>query len=314
MDPSTHTYDIAKNLTENGYTRSVTATFDGNGGSPASSTKDAETPFNLWTTNADGSGKAYADAESVTNLSAVNLSTVTMYAQWSPGKVTLPAAPTHSELVFTGWYDAASGGELIGQPGDTVEISSDTTFYAHWRPPAVVLVHADGELVLEEYPGEDGIYSVTDAAVEAATRPSCEGLNGWFLDEDCTIPLPAEYLIEGEVSIYTRNIATVTFEESDVSATIGRTLYADEGLEDAIGIYDVIPEPVRAYYGDKIAVPDMPGVWFVDAGYPRYASAGSGAYATPNATGTRLSEARVLGTATLWYDWQVGGYDGILTD
>ena len=314
MSPSTHTYDIAKNLTENAYTRSVTATFDGNGGSPAATSKSVDTPFNLWTTNANGSGKAYADGESVTNLSAVNLSTVTMYAQWSPGEVTLPAAPSHAELVFTGWYDAASGGELVGQPGDVVEISSDTTFYAHWRPAAVVHVYADGEFVLEEYPGEDGTYSVTDAAVKAATRPSCEGLNGWFLDEECTIPLPDGYPIEGEVSIYTRNIATVTFEESDVSVTIGRTLYADEDLEDAIGIYDVIPDPVRAYYGDKITVPDMPGVWFVDAGYPRYASAGSGAYATPNATGTRLSEARVLGTATLWYDWQIGGYDGILTD
>lgn len=60
---STHTYDVAKNLTENGYSR-VGYTFIG------------------WNTKADGSGDSYANKESVKNLTATNGDTVTLYAQW----------------------------------------------------------------------------------------------------------------------------------------------------------------------------------------------------------------------------------------
>lgn len=60
---SMHTYDVAKNLTDNGYSR-VGYTFIG------------------WNTKADGSGASYANKESVTNLSATNCDTVRLYAQW----------------------------------------------------------------------------------------------------------------------------------------------------------------------------------------------------------------------------------------
>lgn len=60
---STHTYDEAKNLTTNGYERTG-YTFIG------------------WNTEPNGSGKSYADAESVMNLTTVHNDTVTLYAQW----------------------------------------------------------------------------------------------------------------------------------------------------------------------------------------------------------------------------------------
>lgn len=60
---STHTYDVAKNLTENSYARTG-YTFIG------------------WNTKADGSGDSYADKESVKNLTSVDGDTVTLYAQW----------------------------------------------------------------------------------------------------------------------------------------------------------------------------------------------------------------------------------------
>ena len=62
---STHTYNEEKALTANGFTR--------NGYS-----------FAGWTTNANGSGKFYADKASVENLSSTNGDTVTLYAQWTP--------------------------------------------------------------------------------------------------------------------------------------------------------------------------------------------------------------------------------------
>lgn len=60
---STHTYDIPKNLTENGYTRTG-YTFIG------------------WNTQADGKGKSYSNGEPVTNLTTEKDGSVTLYAQW----------------------------------------------------------------------------------------------------------------------------------------------------------------------------------------------------------------------------------------
>lgn len=58
-----HTYDIAKNLTANGYTKTGYT-------------------FNGWNIKADGTGTSYSDKQSVKNLTSANGGTVTLYAQW----------------------------------------------------------------------------------------------------------------------------------------------------------------------------------------------------------------------------------------
>lgn len=57
------TYDVAKNLTANGFTKS-------------------EYKFTGWNTKADGTGTAYTDKQSVKNLKSTDGSTITLYAQW----------------------------------------------------------------------------------------------------------------------------------------------------------------------------------------------------------------------------------------
>lgn len=64
---STHTVDLAKNLTVNGFTKTG-CTFIG------------------WNTKADGTGTPYKDQQSVKNLAYENGATVTLYAQWSANK------------------------------------------------------------------------------------------------------------------------------------------------------------------------------------------------------------------------------------
>ncbi len=61
----TMTYDVAKNLTANAFVRTG-YTFTG------------------WNTAADGKGTAYADKQSVKNLTATDKTTITLYAQWKP--------------------------------------------------------------------------------------------------------------------------------------------------------------------------------------------------------------------------------------
>ncbi len=57
------TYDVAKNLTANGFTRT-------------------SYKFVKWNTKADGSGTNYTNKQSVKNLTTVNGATITLYAQW----------------------------------------------------------------------------------------------------------------------------------------------------------------------------------------------------------------------------------------
>lgn len=69
-DKSTHTYDVAKNLTANGFVR--TGYY-----------------FTGWNTAADGSGTSYSNQQSVKNLTSTNGGNINLYAQWAPYKVTV---------------------------------------------------------------------------------------------------------------------------------------------------------------------------------------------------------------------------------
>jgi len=97
---SLHTVGIARNLTQNGYTRSYVVSFNSNGGS-ACSNQTATYTFNGWNTAANGSGTSYADRASVTNLSTTNGATVTLYAKWTGGAITLPT-PTKTGYAVGG--------------------------------------------------------------------------------------------------------------------------------------------------------------------------------------------------------------------
>ena len=55
----------------------------------------------------------------------------TWYAKWSGGSVTLPT-PTYAGYTFNGWYDAATGGNLIGVGGASYTPTANTTLHAQW--------------------------------------------------------------------------------------------------------------------------------------------------------------------------------------
>ena len=139
---SSHTYDTAKALTANGYTRTGYS-------------------FNGWNTKADGSGTAYADKASVKNLSSTNGATVTLYAQWTANKytvtynanggsgtmatdkatygagyVTKANAFSRTGYTFVGWNEKADGTgtdwtSWIGKSW-TWTYTKNITLYAQW--------------------------------------------------------------------------------------------------------------------------------------------------------------------------------------
>jgi uncharacterized repeat protein (TIGR02543 family) len=107
--------------------------------------------FGGWTTAADGTGTAYANAASYPFTSST-----TLYAKWNPisytvtydtqggsavavggytigSSVTMPAAPTRSGFTFAGWFAGSTGGTALGatySPPSTGNI----TLYAQWTP------------------------------------------------------------------------------------------------------------------------------------------------------------------------------------
>lgn len=67
---SLHTYDVAKALTTNGFTK-IGYSFTG------------------WNTEADGTGTAYTNQQSVKNLTSTNGATINLYAQWTVNNYTV---------------------------------------------------------------------------------------------------------------------------------------------------------------------------------------------------------------------------------
>ena len=146
---SSHTYDTAKALTANGYTKTGYS-------------------FNGWNTKADGSGTAYADKASVKNLTTTNGGTVTLYAQWTAkkytvaynanggsgtmaadtatygsGYVTKANAFSRTGYTFKGWNEKADGTgtdwtNWIGKSW-TWTYTKNITLYAQWTAKNVTV-------------------------------------------------------------------------------------------------------------------------------------------------------------------------------
>lgn len=145
------TYDVAKNLTANSFT------------------KTGHT-FNGWNTKADGSGTNYKNKQSVKNLTSTNDAAVTLYAKWTPvkytithnpnggawngdsendvrsytinGKANILIAPARTGYSFAGWKVTSASGNWTLNKVYTVSSSSNSlsnmygnvTLTAQWTP------------------------------------------------------------------------------------------------------------------------------------------------------------------------------------
>ncbi len=105
-------------------TKTYTITFNANGGVVTPQTVKVVALFKNWNTKADGSGVPYNAGDTYTNNAAV-----TLYAQYNVARVGNVPVPTRDGFIFTGWYTAATGGNLVSE--DT-ELAANTTLYARW--------------------------------------------------------------------------------------------------------------------------------------------------------------------------------------
>ncbi|MBQ6065731.1 MAG: InlB B-repeat-containing protein, partial [Clostridia bacterium] len=131
MSNQSFTYDTAKALTANGFTRAFTVTYNHLDGR-ANTTATATATFNGWATSSTGS-VAYSNQQSVKNLTSTKNGTFPLYAKWTDGSVTLPT-PTRTGYMFGGWYEneGCTGTRYNG--GTSYTPSGNKTLYAKWVP------------------------------------------------------------------------------------------------------------------------------------------------------------------------------------
>ncbi len=153
MSNSTHTYDVSKNLTANSYTKTGYH-------------------FDEWNTNADGTGTAYTNGQTVKNLTSTNGATVNLFAQWLPNTYSIQYhtnggsgtmsnsshtydtakklstnAFTRSGWKFIGWNTKADGSGLTYSNNQTVKNLTSTNnatihLYAQWdQAPSITTVN-----------------------------------------------------------------------------------------------------------------------------------------------------------------------------
>ena len=142
MENQQFTYDVYQKLTKNTYVNTRTLTYNKNDStaSPATidRTKDTkDLTFKGWTATAEGVATSeptvrYSDEQEIKNPNGYSgENSTTLYAKWQGVAVTLPT-PTRTGYVFAGWYDAANGGNKIGNDDSSYIITGDKTIYAHW--------------------------------------------------------------------------------------------------------------------------------------------------------------------------------------
>lgn len=159
---SSHTYDVAKALTANGFKREFTVTFDYNYTGSTATTATAVSNFNGWAKTETGAAE-YSDGASVTNLSSTDGDTVILYANWTDSTVKFPT-PTRTGYDFSGWYNEA--GQKVEE---TTVISENITLHAEWSIKSYTVTFKNGATVLQQGKWE---YNTTPTYNEATPTKS----------------------------------------------------------------------------------------------------------------------------------------------
>ena len=127
---SSHTYDIDKKLTKNGYTRAYTVTYNHNYTGSTNISKTATYSFVNWNTAANGSGTKYANEATVKNLTDKNNDTFNLYAIWKSASLTY--VPTRTGYVFDGWFEDAKCTKRATSNNGVYIPTVNKTLYAKW--------------------------------------------------------------------------------------------------------------------------------------------------------------------------------------
>ncbi len=178
MADQKYIYNTAQELKQNAFQRVFHVTYDANHGdmpTPTASNLTATSTFAGWATTANGTS-VYANRQTVNNLTSTDHATVTLYATWTPGSVTLPQV-TRGGYTFAGWYTAASGGENVGTT-TYAPTEDNVTLYARWSPNTFTLTFDENGVGTHENMPED-MELAFDTASDPLPGPQSPKIDGW---------------------------------------------------------------------------------------------------------------------------------------
>ena len=114
-------YTVANPTPPSGYK----VTFNGNNGTPETSSLTSTKSFSSWSKSGSGSlsGTTYT----------FGAGSGTLTASYKNDSIMLPNA-TRTGYQFAGWYTSASGGSRVGGNDSSYTPTATTTLYAHWTP------------------------------------------------------------------------------------------------------------------------------------------------------------------------------------
>jgi uncharacterized repeat protein (TIGR02543 family) len=118
----------------------VTYAYDGATGGNDAASATADAAFAGWATSASG-GAVYTDGQELSNLTAEADATVSLYAVWTDGSVTLPT-PVKRDYAFDGWYGSEALTARVGAGGASYTPEQDIILYAKWTELDKVLTPA----------------------------------------------------------------------------------------------------------------------------------------------------------------------------
>ena len=242
MEPSTHVYGVEKPLNDNTFTR-IGYSFSG------------------WSTDPVATEPAFANLQTVINVSETDGDVVRLYAIWSPmeyslrydpcggtvdsdsiqvvfGKPIGPlAVPQREGYVFDGWFSNRENGIRITAE-TVINADSPSTLYAHWiRLSAPVRVDQlpEGAQIAENTRYWTYTGTVTKTTTQKVSTPGWELIdqkNNWFTEEKTlrTVDYPAGF--DSSHPLYSLYVAsapketdTDTYRVSYLSQTTVSYLY-----------------------------------------------------------------------------------------
>lgn len=201
---STHTYDVAKNLTANGFVK-------------------PNYTFVSWNTKADGTGVTYADKASVKNLAVVDGAEFTLYAIWTAGGYTVKynsngGSGTMADSVFKydephylskntftkasnsfiGWSLSASGAVAYADESQVVNLTISggvVNLYAIWGENTVnVAFSYNNATGGNTTTSKVVIYEQSYGTLPAPTKSGFE-FSGWFLESTFTTQITTTSIV-----------------------------------------------------------------------------------------------------------------------
>ncbi|WP_080802103.1 RICIN domain-containing protein [Arabiibacter massiliensis] len=241
------------------------------------------------------------------------------FAQWEGGDVVRAASTDNSYqvgeadagafivCVVTAWTRWTANVKYRGQAvTGALEVllpMVDVRFFAD----------GDAEPCFEATVRRGEAFSVPQEAWDAAAKPECAGVEGWFVDAACSVRFADGSVVSEPLDLFAFNRVKLVYAQAETSCLLkeGRECYLDENLTEPAGEGDVLPPKRELRHGDLAVFDRGAPVWFEERGRVREAACEQGAYADAAAHGVAQRTARLTCNTTAYLRWRTPSYDGI---